>query len=818
MLVDQAIYGAVRNGHGLKCASGDQKLATELAHRLDLPDTAPPGAEWSPFVSGFAVRDRYVVARTFSDTSASRAGMVLTHALICRLDEVVELKDLRPIFDRLVKTPDQAPADVSQLTIEPSGGLPPLTFDLTSAAQLLVTRGSGPVVRMGVNGFDELVAALWGQLWPSIRRRFSFRLSFGPNDIVEQPGPTIVCTPTTLVGRWQQKRIVGQGDAERPSAAAMIDGSEAGAKLRQFAMRIGAELDNFDVLRLLEQAHLLITAKPDAVGCLVPAVRLVQNLSTDPTKGNEEKRAIIDRLIAILPGARPEEILTLRNLSVPGFATGMRIWQEIEQWFERSNYPTAADPDLAQAVIDAIVLEEALPSWRDAVRNGLEKSSRKTDGEFPSAFWRWAAQDLRTPPALITFVHDDRATVARLVEAAPRELAPAVAEPILGAAARLKLYGLHAVTASASMQPAAAARAQSAIEPGEDVSSMRLALRRATPGEILDVAAQIDDTRVLRLAVEATVRTPALLAKRDMSTEANRTIWRNALMANANVWRGPADPRAEFDRLLDEQIDGRHPPAELIERLSTTPLADVTVFARRREVWRHLNGDVRERLLAATADTWFANPDAEIEPELVEHVLKDRRLDTLLSQLARGEFASGLRLVSLLTVNDNARFRRWIGDAVRSRRLSGSDADLLGRSVASRGSRDTVSDLTSIRWSGRRDLDPALRYCTSLMGFWDSIWLGISPVTDAEKRESFVELAAELYPSGPDHNSLWERAGGKDSDLTHHGSGVGRWRDAVRAIQNGKKPPVSKLMQEMRRDFGANPKLRIMADDPLFRN
>src|SRR5690606_37530643 len=99
-----------------------------------------------------------------------------------------------------------------------------------------------------------------------------------------------------------------------------------------------------------------------------------------------------------------------------------------------------------------------------------------------------------------------------------------------------------------------------------------------------------------------------------------------------------------------------------------------------------------------------------------------------------------------------------------------------------------------------------------------SIWLGISPVTDAEKRVSFVELAAELYPSGPDHNSLWERAGGKDSDLTHHGSGVGRWRDAVRAIQNGKKPPFSKLMQEMRRDFGANPKLRIMADDPLFRN
>lgn len=817
MKADQAIYGAVNSGHGLRCASGDRRFAVELAHRLDLPDTAPPGAEWSPFVSGFAVRDRYVVARTFSDTTASRAGMVLTHALICPLDHIVRLDDLRPVFNGLISGPSKAPEEVEEISIKAGLGTSFPAPDLQNTAKLLVTRGTGPVVRVGAQGFEELVASLWAQLWPTIRRGISFRLSFGPNDVVEQPAPTIVCTPPTLIGRWQNHRIVGQGVREGASGAAMIDGTEAGAGLRQFASNIGAELDSFEVLCLLEQAHRLASAKPDAMGGLVPAVRLVQILSGDPANGAEEKRSLIDRLTAVITSAQPDEILTLRNLAVEGFATGQEVWHGVKRWFEKANYPAAFDIDMIQAVADAIVVDEAKPAWRHAARHGLDKLTRKTGGEFPSAFWRWAVRDSRLAPALIALIHDDHAAIGRLVESAPCELAPAAAKLILVTAAGAKLFDLHAVTASASMQPLEAAKAQRAIEPGYEVSSMRLALRRAKPSELLDVAAQIDDARLLCLAAEAVAKAPTLLAGRDMATPTSRAIWRDALKVNLGAWRGPSDPQAEFDQLLDELIDGQTAGADLVDRLSFTPLADVTAFVRRRELWPKLKADVRERLLAATADTWFANPDPDIEPELVDRILKERRVDALLSRSARGEFATGLRLTNALTVSDHFRFRTWIGSAVNSRSLSQSDADLLGRNVAARGRNDAVNDLVSLRTGGRRDLDPALRHCTSLMSFWDRIWLGVSPVTDADKRESLAQVAAELYPRGPDDNSLWERAGGKDSDLTHHGSGISRWRDALRSIQKGKKPSIATLIQEMRGDFAENPKLRVIADDPLFR-
>lgn len=52
------IYGTIKHGHALRCASGDRQFAGELAQRLDLPDTEPQGADWSPVTSGFAVRIR----------------------------------------------------------------------------------------------------------------------------------------------------------------------------------------------------------------------------------------------------------------------------------------------------------------------------------------------------------------------------------------------------------------------------------------------------------------------------------------------------------------------------------------------------------------------------------------------------------------------------------------------------------------------------------------------------------------------------------------------------------------------------------------
>ncbi|NHO43039.1 hypothetical protein GOB83_12775 [Acetobacter fabarum] len=823
MRVDQAIYGSVRNGHGLKCASGDPRLAADLAQRLDLPDTEPLGANWSPFTSGFPSRDKYVLARTFSDPTVGRSGMVISHALICDLAEIVGMNDLRPLLAHLITSSAAAPDAVEPLDVSPSQGMPPASPDLADAAQALVARGNGPVVRIGSVGFEELIVALWGRLWPTLRGKLYFRLSFSPKDVVENPGPTIVCTPASLIGRWQDQRIIGRNVVGGLKAAGMIDGSPDGNDLLAFGERIGAELEGFQDLQLLEHAHAMAMASPDTVARLVSAARLVERLSPDPSRGAAEKEAIIGRLLRALPDATPSEILTLRNLALPGFATSSALWQGLEDWLVDSGHPASHDAEAVTIVTDALVGTDAVAPWRAAARHGLERSSTAPGGAFAAAFWRWAKAAFRTSPPLVALVAANCKALDAVVAAAPTELDPATAKPIIEAAARSGLPRLHAVTASGSMRPADAARAQSTADKGADPAAMRLALRRAKPDELLDVFADVPDDRVLTIAGEAVAKDPKLLARRDMSTVANRRIWAASLKENPAAWDGPAEPRKAFDQLLTEQIDGAHPPTELLDRLSTTPLADVTLLPRRNELWAKLPATIRDRLLVATVDAWFARfgtdaKESALEAPLTDRILVDARLGRLLDRVTALRIAEGLRLVDALGGLDARRFRTWILTAVRSKRpLSSADAELIGRALAARRRRDIVSEFVALYRDGRGDLAPALRQCIDLVGFWDKMFLDLSSVSSAEKWHSLVELAAELYPKGPDQEVLWSRAGGRDSDLRHHGTGKERWHSALRDIQNGRPPRISKLIREMRVDYPQNTNLSMLADDTLFR-
>src|SRR5260370_23267205 len=98
MLIHQATYGEDRGGHALLAKSGDESSPfADVTWRTDLPGTAPSGVAWEPYVSGFPDHNYYVLAKTFPDPSASRGGMVFTHALFLPLADAVQLADLGAI-------------------------------------------------------------------------------------------------------------------------------------------------------------------------------------------------------------------------------------------------------------------------------------------------------------------------------------------------------------------------------------------------------------------------------------------------------------------------------------------------------------------------------------------------------------------------------------------------------------------------------------------------------------------------------------------------------------------------------------------------
>jgi hypothetical protein len=69
------------------------------------------------------------------------------------------------------------------------------------------------------------------------------------------------------------------------------------------------------------------------------------------------------------------------------------------------------------------------------------------------------------------------------------------------------------------------------------------------------------------------------------------------------------------------------------------------------------------------------------------------------------------------------------------------------------------------------------------------------------------KLMAELYPGGPEDQSIWERAGGDISRLTLHGSGYAKWFLGLKVLRLGGGGTISRfsLLQAAQEEFPHHP-------------
>jgi hypothetical protein len=267
---------------------------------------------------------------------------------------------------------------------------------------------------------------------------------------------------------------------------------------------------------------------------------------------------------------------------------------------------------------------------------------------------------------------------------------------------------------------------------------------------------------------------------------------------------------------MDALTSGREVHRPLIEALAATPLADLCDYPARERLWG--NPNVGAGYLEATADGWLRRAvDTEVpfvpDQYLGAFLLKGTAVDRILSALV-DDVPKGIGLIEAIPCFDEQRFVNWLGPMISNGppMLIGT-AEAIGRIILARQWHRALEQMVA-GYHRRSDLKPALRICSSMIGFFTRWTLDLSIPTVTEKWASFFSLASDLYPSGPDHEELWSRAGGRNSDLPTSGSGRSRWRTALEQARNGRGPSSSKLIHEMQRDYPGNQELRILGRDP----
>lgn len=749
--------------------------------------------------------------------------MVFSHALVAPVDEIAETRDLRPLL-KLLATSDRQRPDVTTVQHVSTDTRIPQATDLIDTAEALGASEGLPVVRIGHVEFDDLVVALWAHLLPEIRRGFAFRLSFDPRDLVETPMPALVCTPSGMAARWTGYPVIRSAARREPGslAAAVLCGHSKAAPLIEFMQELGVKPTRFSDLSLVEQAHRLDIGQPTLERC-VGVMRVIQKLSPDSYAGEGGKDVVVRRLCDLLSESSGEEILRLRNLKLSAFRSGNRVWNALGRWVVGNNFPQDQDVEMLSVLKDGTADTNAVEEWRKAVLNGFAVAAGACKPSFAEAFWRWLQIDPETVGALFHHVPREARVENGLAATVPRSMEEEAAETLARPTLSRGWLRLHGAVVSASYTPSDAVRRQVAVDTDPSFfKGLRSAIRHAKPRELVECALQMEDTRMPLLAAEAVAKDPRLLARVDLTAIRVQVIWREALFINLKCWEGPNDPTKALYSILDGLLDGAEADLTLIERLSETPVADLVSYRRRPKVWSRIGGSAKVNFLVATVKGWLRQAASVGIPFVPEHELQTAILDSdelgrTLNELIPSGIGNLIRIVATLKRYDEQRFVHLMGKLMsRTTLLANSDAEGIGRLVLERRWMDVTATLVAEFGSGRLDVEPALRECYDMLGFWERIMLQVAPVSEWEIWESFQELATELYPGGPDEDGLWERAGGDDADLSIGGYGRTRWRKAVRKVRNGKGPTPSALLTEMKKDFPNNERISYLARDRIF--
>ncbi len=217
VLINEQLHG-YEHGHELLSSSvrlgrDDQDTIDRLS---DLAGPLGPGDKFSPYLTGYPLpgSSSYVLARTWQDLKAPRAGCVLTRSLIVDLHDWADGRCLLTALRLLDSFPNDRTATPREVeTGSLQGDLPSVSAPVyQELSEALFLERRRPIAIFGAAEADLATSRLILALWPGLRSVFSFCThAYSPRQVSGRPFDLLFAPSDARVnfGRWDGRRIDG---------------------------------------------------------------------------------------------------------------------------------------------------------------------------------------------------------------------------------------------------------------------------------------------------------------------------------------------------------------------------------------------------------------------------------------------------------------------------------------------------------------------------------------------------------------------------------------------------------------------------------
>ena len=787
-----AKFGNAGGAHTIIGHSGlPSKVLDTVQWYTDLP--SGPTVSWQPFHAGFPIAGHYVVRYTRPDTTAARAGMVHTTAVIADssvyqhgIGSMVGLAASEPPLETVKLPPKHA-----TLTLERPSALGEVIDALVGESQALW---------IGENGFANTIVRLWDVLAPEDRCRLFFGLAWHPDSIpypvdAAQEPLILLTAPAELRQRFDGWPVIGSAPPTPISRIAEAVLRREWSSAVKLSRKLGIKQPTIrQWARLVDAADLTSNLDSLTHDELRGAVHVLGLLAPNPLDGADQKDSVAVRLADVTPSGRFGHVRGLKTLPMSAFPNPLNIRDLLLAWALRVISDSTASSDLVAAIDEArgsggdswSLMAEVLHDLAASDPRSVTKALMGlAEGDHHEQF-EWLTDSI---PA----AHDIDEQLSTLLgsHAAPAWL-PNVA-------AKRGWAITHASVCDVA-DPIDAWKRQIRFGARSSVGDEVLAARTGAAGTVT-AALALSDSMLTELAGRLVARASDLIRPHDITSENWRRIWLAAVNAGADPWS--MIPAAEaVPQIINMLIDGQSVPEHLVRLSATSDHADLSDHPRRAEVWSHLPVGQRDRFLNRTARAVTRSKayDREsVESELVTAILKPTNLDAV----ARVDVESA---VSALETFAKQVQPPHITAVIDSGVLPEKLAARVGRLVNARKLKAVARRLAAKSYS-RADLRAAARECSALLKPLDRIRLfslgGGPEPTSKELHKWVYVLAVKLYPAGPMDRRLWDRAGGNPADAPDATTGRDRWHLAVSAVEMGARgaPKLAILIDCMLEDF-----------------
>ncbi|MGY3211938.1 GAP1-N1 domain-containing protein [Mucilaginibacter sp. HD30] len=212
-----------KSGHQLiastiSLARTDQDTVDRLS---DISGQVRPGETFEPYFTCYPLPSEkdFVIARTWQDTKAARAGCVLTKSILVPIREWESAADITEIFQLLLAStfderfPDQNVIDRFRHKRISDG-----PFEELVEALFLEPRQ--PIVIFDGNHETEIIMRLYTVFWPNLRRKFaSCTFALAPRSVNSRPFDLLFSRTDlrTRFSDWKGRRIEGLKNNRKPA-------------------------------------------------------------------------------------------------------------------------------------------------------------------------------------------------------------------------------------------------------------------------------------------------------------------------------------------------------------------------------------------------------------------------------------------------------------------------------------------------------------------------------------------------------------------------------------------------------------------------